>query len=108
MEKTTIDAEWEASRQRRLKASEDALTDCRGRYYEFGPGHFEGHYFNSSGYGCAIVACIGGDDSWAAYIGGCSPEREEDGLRFVAAHGCKLSEKDARHFFPFIEIGYRP
>ena len=101
------DAELEASQQWRLKAREDALTDCRRRYYEFTPGHFEGRYFNASGYGCAIVACIGGDDSWAAYIGGCSPEREEDGLRFVADHGCKLSKKDARHFFPFIEIGYR-
>ena len=102
------DAELAASQQRRREAREDALTDCRRRYYEFNPGHFEGRYFKSTGYGCAIIACIGGDDSWAAYIGGCSFAREEDVLMFVAAHGSKLSEKDARHFFPFIEIGYRP
>ena len=61
---------WESERRARISAREDALKDCQGRYYEFEPGHFEGRYFNANGYGCAIVACIGGDDSWAAYIGG--------------------------------------
>ena len=107
MANTTTEAEWEASRQQRIKNRDDALADCRGRYYEFEPQHFERHYFNSSGYACAIVASIGHDDSWAAYIGGCPPQREEEGLKFVAAHGAKLSEADARHFFPFIELAYR-
>jgi len=45
---------------------------------------------------------------WAVYIGGAShilPEHEA--LEFVAAKGCKLSEKDARHYFPEITLPYR-
>ena len=93
--------------EQRIQARNYALSDCRYRYYEFEPNSFEGRYYNANGFGCAIVVCIGIADDWSAYIGGCNPEVEEDGLKFVASHGCKLSEEDARYFFPFIELRYR-
>ena len=83
------------------------MNTLRGYFHEFAPNHFEGRYWNSNNYGCAIVAVIGRNNDWAAYIGGCPPESEEEGLAFVAAHGAKLSEEDARHFFPDLELVYR-
>ena len=82
----------------------DAL---RGRFTEFRKGCFEGGYWNAGGYAAAIVACVGHAGDWAAYIGGCPPDSEEDGLRHVAASGAKLTEEDARHFFPGVELRYR-
>jgi len=80
----------------------------RGIYYEFAPDKFEGRYWNSNGYGCAIVASIGRANDWSAYIGGCDPESEDEGLKFVAAMGAKLDEADARHFFPELDrLAYR-
>ena len=76
-------------------------------YYEFAHDKYEGRYFNSNGYGCAVVASVGVEGAWSAYMGGCSPESEEEGLRSVADFGAKLSEKDARHFFPAIKLPYR-
>ena len=81
----------------------------RGLYYEFAIDKYEGRYWNTNGYGCAVVASIGYEGAWAAYIGGCPPESEDEGLKFVAAHGAKLSEKDAQHFFPELaSMPYRP
>lgn len=82
-------------------------TTLRGQFYEFEPNKYEGRYFNSNGYGCAIVATVGHGGDWTAYIGGCSPESEEEGLAFVASHGSKLSETDARYFFPGVDLPYR-
>ena len=76
-------------------------------YYEFQPDKYEGRYFNTNGYGCAIVASVGVEGAWSAYIGGCPPESEEEGLDFVVKYGAKLSETDARHFFPAIDLPYR-
>ncbi len=76
-------------------------------YFEFAPDKYEGHYWNSNGYACAIVASVGAEGAWSAYIGGAAPEREEEALDFVARHGAKLSEGDARHFFPEIKLPYR-
>ena len=74
------------------------IPTLRGRYYKFAPNK----------YGCAVVARIGAEGAWTAYIGGCSPESEEEGLAFVVAHGAKLSEADARHFFPELaKVPYR-
>jgi len=84
------------------------MTMLRGKYYEFAPDKFEGRYFNTNGYGCAVVASIGHGGDWAAYIGGCPGHREEEDLDFVARFGAKLSEHDARHFFPEIDLPYRP
>jgi len=45
---------------------------------------------------------------WAAYIGA-APEAntEEAALKVVSKYGAKLSETDARYFFPDIELPYR-
>ena len=73
--------------------------------------HFEaleGRYFCANGFSLAIVASITKNIDWAAYIGADQSRREEDTLDFVKAYGCKLSEEDARYFFPDIELPYRP
>lgn len=68
----------------------------------------EARYYNANYYATAIVASITEGIDWAAYIGGadCSiPEREA--VEFVAEQGSKLSEKDARYYFPNIKLPYR-
>lgn len=75
-------------------------------------GDYEGHflssarYQNTSGFALAVVASInfspdGQLRDWTAYWHGCDKtRREEDAVRWVAKHGCKLSRDDAEHFFP--------
>ena len=82
-------------------------TQLSQRYYEFEENKFEGRYWNSNGFAVAVVALVTPQVDWGAYIGGASPEREEEGLRFVATHGNKLTEEDARYFFPHIDLKYR-
>ena len=69
----------------------------------------EGRYFNAQGWGVAIVASVVHGLEWAAYIGatwGATTERET--IDYVAKHGCKLREEDARHFFPELkDMAYR-
>ena len=77
-------------------------------YHQFEPHKYEGRYWNSNGYACAVVASVGVEGEWAAYIGGADPQREEEALHSVAEGGAKLSEADARHFFPEIDLPYRP
>ncbi len=74
--------------------------------------YLEGRFWNQSGKQLAIIAIvtqIGDWGDWSAYIGTDAPNsyREEDTLIQVAKHGCKLSEEDARHFFPDIKLPYR-
>lgn len=76
-------------------------------YYEFAEDKYKGRYWNCNGYACAIVASIGREGAWSAYISGAAPESEEEALDFVARHGAKLSETDARYFFPRIKLPYR-
>ncbi len=85
-------------------------------YYCFktirGKKYLEGRFWNQGGKQLAIVAIttqVGDFGDWAAYIGTDAPDsfREEDTLLAVADHGCKLSEGDARHFFPDIKLPYR-
>ena len=76
-------------------------------YFEFAENKYEGRYYNSNGFACAIVASVGVEGAWAAYMGGADPYSEEAGLAFVASHGAKLSERDARYFFPEIDLPYR-
>lgn len=84
------------------------MTSLQGTHYEFAPNKFEGRYWNVNGFGCAVVASIGAEGAWAAYIGGCPPEDEDEGLKFVASKGAKLPEQDARHFFPQLhDLPYR-
>jgi len=79
-------------------------TDCQ----QF----LEGRFWNQGGKQLAIVAAvtqIGEHGDWAAYIGTDAPNsyREEDTCLAVADYGCKLSEKDAKYFFPDITLPYR-
>jgi len=65
-------------------------------------------YYNANGFAVAIVALITLNIDWAAYIGGTDlTERQEDAIDWVSRKGCKLSGKDARYYFPDIELPYR-
>ncbi len=65
-------------------------------------------YYNANYYATAIVASITEGIDWAAYIGGADHTLpEEEAVEYVRDRGCKLSEPDARHFFPDIELPYR-
>ncbi len=75
--------------------------------------YLEGRFWNQDSKQLAIVAIVtqlGEWGDWAAYIGTDAPNsyREDDTLLEVAEYGCKLSETDARHFFPKIDLPYRP
>jgi hypothetical protein len=67
----------------------------------------EGRYWNTNGKGITIVASITEGIDWAAYIGADNGWEEEACVKWAAEHGAKLSETDARHFFPDIELRYR-
>ena len=67
----------------------------------------EGRYFCANGFSLAIVASITKSIDWAAYIGADHSRDKDATLLFVKDSGCKLSEEDARHFFPDIELPYR-
>jgi len=72
----------------------------------------EGRFWNQGGKQLAIVAVVTAINSrgdWAAYIGTDAPDSytEDATLNNVASRGCKLSERDARHFFPEIKLPYR-
>lgn len=60
-----------------------------------------GHrYWNSNGFGVAIVAVAGAVD-WAAYIGAQpDPASEAQTMDFVSRRGSKLSEDEARALLP--------
>ena len=65
-------------------------------------------YYNTIYYATAIVASITGGIDWAAYIGGADPDiSKENAVEYVGNCGDKLSERDARHFFPNIKLPYR-
>lgn len=68
---------------------------------------FEGRYWNTGDASIAIVAAVTKGIDWAAYIGADNSPAEKDTLKYVAARGNKLSEKDARYFFPAIKLPYR-
>ena len=83
------------------------METLRGAHYEFNADQYEARYWNANGYATAVVASITPGVDWAAYIGGCPPQSKEEGLAVVAGQGCKLSEDDARHFFPDLDMPYR-
>ena len=68
----------------------------------------EARYYSANGFSLAIVACITKGVDWAAYIGADQSRNEEETLHFVKRSGCKLSEEDARYYFPEIQLPYRP
>lgn len=68
-----------------------------------------GRYFNANFFATVIVASVTHEVDWGAYIGEAPYHHtEKKTASFVAQTGCKLSEKDARHFFPKINLPYRP
>lgn len=69
----------------------------------------EARFWNCDGKHIAIVAVITKGIDWAAYIGTDAPDSytEKGTCLWAAMHGCKLSEKDARYFFPKINLKYR-
>ena len=71
--------------------------------------HYEGRFWNAQNKQIAIVAVVS-DRDWAAYIGTDAPDsyKELDTCKWTAEYGCKLTEEDARHFFPDIkDLPYR-
>ena len=68
-----------------------------------------GRYWNSNYFASAIVATITHEVDWAAYSGGAPVDiSREQAEEWVSKFGAKLSEKDARHFFPQLEkLQYR-
>lgn len=77
-------------------------------YYEFDQDHYEGRYWNNDGKNIAIVARVTPGIDWAAYIGAeAQSSDEQSALDYVAKYGCKLSEGDARYFFPEVKLPYR-
>ena len=67
----------------------------------------EARYWNTNGKGICIIAVITKGVDWAAYIGADNGYSEEGCLEWASRHGAKLSSKDAKHFFPEIELPYR-
>ena len=68
----------------------------------------EGRYWNAQSLNLCVIASITKRIAWAAYIGA-APEAhtEDEALKFVTDYGQKLTETDARYFFPDIELPYR-
>lgn len=71
--------------------------------------YLEGRFWNHGGKQLAIVAIVTKGIDWAAYIGTDAPDSysEQITCEYVAEWGAKLSEKDAKHFFPEISLRYR-
>ena len=68
----------------------------------------QGRFWNCQGKQIAIVASVTKID-WAAYIGTDAPDSytEKATCLWALKHGCKLSVKDAKHYFPDIKLPYR-
>lgn len=61
-------------------------------------------------YPISVVAIQGSAYDWAAYIAGLPiySEPQDDFLERVYRDGAKLTEEQARAFFPDVELRYRP
>jgi len=57
--------------------------------------------------GTSNIASITEGVHWAAYIAADNGYGTVDCLEWTAKSGAKLSESDARHFFPEIDLPYR-
>ena len=68
----------------------------------------EGRYWNTCGIAISVVASVVEEIDWAAYIGATSRMvSEEESVKWTKKYGAKLSESDARYYFPDIELPYR-
>ena len=75
---------------------------------------YEARYWNPQSANITVVASVtnspdGTPFDWAAYIGADpTAYREEEAIDWALEKGAKLSEEDARYFFPmFKEVPYR-
>ena len=70
---------------------------------------YTARYYNCNYYATAIVASVTEGIDWAAYIGGADVAApKQEAVEFVARTGAKLTERDARYFFPGLKnIPYR-
>ena len=66
-------------------------------------------YYNCNRYSCAVIAVITEGIDWAAYMNGYDGviATQEETIEFVKNYGAKLSEKDAKYYFPNILTPYR-
>lgn len=70
--------------------------------------YLPGRYYNANGFAVGIVAVVTKGVDWAAYIGSTNTYMDESQtMDWIAMYGCKLSEYDARHFFPELKLPYR-
>jgi hypothetical protein len=68
----------------------------------------EGRYYTTMLGTIAIVASIGDHGDWAAYICDCRDDDSIEGsMETAAKYGAKLSEADARYYFPDVKEKYR-
>jgi len=63
---------------------------------------WEARYWNCRGTNICVVASVTKGIDWAAYVEADQSYTEEEALE-----GCKLTENDARYFFPDIKLWYR-
>lgn len=61
---------------------------------------YEARYWNTNGKGICVMAVITEGIDWAAYIGADNGYSESDCMSWTCEYGAKLSEEDARYFFP--------
>jgi len=88
------------------------MVDNKSLAYKFEESQYqerlEGRYWNCQGINIAIVAVVTKGIDWAAYIGADTDSTSElKALEYVVNWGSKMDEKDARYFFPNIELPYR-
>ena len=79
------------------------------RFERHGKEAHEARYWNPQNANICIMASVTPNIDWAAYIGA-NPHayREEEAMEWALDLGAKLSEEDARYFFPQFEgIKYR-
>lgn len=70
---------------------------------------YEARYWNCQGKNICIVASLTKSYSlehpvidWAAYIGSDSSATEREAIKYAKMYGCKLSETDAKYYFPYL------
>ncbi len=68
---------------------------------------FEARYWNSNSKGICVMAVVTNGIDWAAYIGADNGYSEKECMTSTCEYGAKLSENDARYFFPKMELPYR-
>lgn len=71
--------------------------------------HRQARYWNVNYCAVTIVASVTHEIDWAVYIGGVfGATLEAEAIAWTLKHGAKMTEEDARYFFPeFKDFTYR-